>query len=100
VELTTSTPITALTLTLTVTAGNVTYSGQYDTIGSQIATSHTSGSKIDYTFVLTGGKTIAPGSYAFAAQMDGDGTQHSASGDSWTVTYVAGGATYSQSGPL
>jgi hypothetical protein len=100
VGLTTSAPITALTLTMTVAASNVTYGGQYDTIGSQIVTSHTSGSNIVYTFVLASGKTISPGSYTFAAQMDGDGTQHSASGDSWAVTYATGGATYSQSGAL
>ncbi len=100
VELTTSAPITALTLTITVAAGNVTYGGQYDTIGSQIVAGDTSGSNIVYTFVLTSGTTINPGSYTFAAQMDGDGTQHSASGDSWTVTYATGGATYSQSGAL
>jgi hypothetical protein len=100
VDLTTAAPITALTLTMTVAAGNVTYGGQYDTIGGQIVTSHTSGSNIVYTFVLTSGQTMGPGSYTFAAQMDGDGTQHSASGDSWTVTYTTGGATYSQSGAL
>jgi hypothetical protein len=100
VELTTSAPITALTLTITVTASNVTFGGQYDTVGSQIATGHTSGSDIVYTFVLDSGKTLSPGTYTFAAQMDGDGTQHSASGDSWSVTYATGGATYSQSGPL
>jgi hypothetical protein len=100
VDLTTSAPITALTLTLTVAAGNVTYGGEYDTVGSQIVASDTSGSNIIYTFALASGKTISPGSYTFAAQMDGDGTQHSASGDSWTVTYATGGATYSQSGAL
>jgi len=100
VQLTSTAPITALTLTMTVAAGNVTYGGQYDTIGGQITTSHSIGNTIAYTFVLTAGRTISPGSYTFAAQMDGNGTQHSASGDSWTVTYVAGGATYSQSGAL
>jgi hypothetical protein len=100
VELTTTAPITALTLTITVAAGNVTYGGQYDTIGGQIVTSHASGSTIVYSYALTSGKSIGPGSYTFAAQMDGNGTQHSASGDSWTVTYVSGGATYSQSGAL
>jgi hypothetical protein len=100
VELTTGAPITALTLTLTVAATNVTYGGQYETIGGQIAASHTSGSTIVYSFVLTTGQTISPGTYTFAAQMDGNGTQHSANGDGWTVTYATGGATYSQSGAL
>jgi hypothetical protein len=100
VELTAPAPITALTLTMTVADSNVTYGGQYETVGGQIVTSHTSGSHIVYSFVLAGGKTISPGSYTFAAQMDGDGTQHAASGDSWTVTYVTGGATYSRSGAL
>jgi hypothetical protein len=100
VELTIATPITALTLTLTVAATTVAYAGQYDTIGGQIVTSHTSGGNIVYSFVLTSGEIISAGSYTFAAQMDGNGTQHSAKGDSWTVSYAAGGATYSQSGAL
>ncbi len=100
VELTTTKPITALTLIMTIAAGNVTYGGQYDTVGGQIVTSHASGATIVYTFALTGGQSIGPGSYTFAAQMAGNGTTHAASGDSWTVTYVTGATTYNQSGAL
>jgi len=91
--------ITALTVTVTVPATNVTYGSIYSTIGSQIVTSHvTSGGNIVYTFTLTAGQTIGAGSYTFASQMSGNGTTHNPATDSWTVTYTAGGQTYSQSG--
>jgi Glycosyl hydrolase family 79, N-terminal domain len=100
VVLSTSSPITALTLTITVPAGNVTYNGAYNTIGSQIAQSHSSGSSIVYTFTLGSGQTIGAGSFTFAGQMNGNGTSHPASGDTWSVTYTAGGTTFTQSGTI
>jgi hypothetical protein len=30
--------------------------------------------------------------------MNGNGTTHDVTGDSWTATYTSGGATYTQSG--
>jgi hypothetical protein len=100
VNLTTTSPITALTLTITVPAANVTYGGMYETIGSQITESHVSGATIVYTFTLAAGQTLNAGSWKFAAQMDGNGTTHGAAGDSWTVTYSAGGKAYTQSGAM
>jgi len=100
VLLTSTAPITALTVTITVPATNVTYGSSYDTVGNQIVTSHTSGSNIVYVYTLTKGQTIYPGSYKFAAQMDGNGKAHLASGDSWSVSYSTGGVTYTQSGSM
>jgi hypothetical protein len=89
-----------MTLTVTVPATNVSYSGSYSTVGSQITEAHSSGSNIVYTFTLTSGQTIGAGSYTFASQMDGNGTTHNYAGDNWTVTYTIGGQTYTQSGVI
>ena len=90
--------ITALTVKITVPATNVTYNGAYNTVGGQIVDSFSGGSNLVYTFTLTPGQTISPGSFTFAAQMNGNGATHNAATDSWTATYVAGGTTYTQSG--
>jgi len=98
VVLATSVPITALTLSIRVPATNVTYSSAYDTVGSQVVQSHTSGTTIVTTFALTSGQTIPAGSFTFAAQLAGNGTTHAVTTDTWSLTYAAGGATYQQSG--
>lgn len=91
--------ITALTVTITAAAGNVTFNGMYNTIGSQIVGSHaTSGSNLVYSFTLASGQTFGAGNFTFAAQMSGNGTAHPATGDSWSVTYTQGGTSYTQSG--
>jgi hypothetical protein len=100
VVLSAQSPITALTLTITVPAGNVTFSSLYNSIGSQIQQTDSSGTAIVYTFTLGSGKTVGAGSYTFGAQMNGNGTTHAASSDTWSVTYTAGGATYTQSGTI
>ncbi|MGA2125498.1 MAG: hypothetical protein ABSG76_05020 [Xanthobacteraceae bacterium] len=100
VVLSSTTAITALTLTISVPATNVTYGGLYNTIGSQIVESHASGTNIVYTFALTSGQTIGPGTFTFAAQMGGNGTTHNVAGDTWSVTYSSGGATFTQSGVI
>ncbi len=98
VVLSTKAPIPALKVTITVSAKNVSYKGAYNTIGGQIVNSFTGGANLVYTFTLSPGQTISPGSFTFAAQMNGNGITHDVAGDSWTATYVSGGATYSQSG--
>jgi hypothetical protein len=98
VALSTTVAITALTVKITVPATNVTYNGAYNTVGGQIVDSFSGGSNLVYTFTLTSGQTISPGSFTFAAQMNGNGVTHNAATDSWTATYVAGGTTYTQSG--
>ncbi len=98
VDITSTAPITAMTLTTTVPSANVTFGGIYNTVGGQVVNSHSSSTSIVYTFTLTPGQTIGAGSFTFAAQMDGNGTTHNPSLDSWTLTYTAGGTTYTQSG--
>jgi hypothetical protein len=100
VALTATAPITAMTLTITVPATNFTFSGQYNTIGSAITDSHANGASIVYTFTLGAGQVINPGSYTFAAQMDGNGTTHAVAGDTWSVTFTSGGKSFSQSGGI
>ncbi len=92
--------ITALTLTITVPAANVTYNGSYDTVGSQIIDSHSGSTNLVYVYTLTAGQVIWSGQYKFAAQMNGNGTTHGFAGDSWSVTYSSGGSTYTQSGKI
>ena len=95
------TPITALTVTVTVqkTAG-ISYSGQYNTVGSAIVNSHTDSSSFTvYQFTLAAGQTLPPGTNRlFAAQFSGNGRAHPYSADTYSVTSTAGGRTSTQSG--
>jgi hypothetical protein len=95
--------ITALSVQVTVqrTAG-VTHAGQYNTVGSGIQQSNSGNgnpSTITYTYTLAPGQQIGPGTNRrFVAQTGGTGTPHPMSGDTWTVTYTAGGAPVTQTG--
>jgi len=93
--------ITALTVTVTVqrTAG-VSYSGMYNTVGGQIAQANSSTSAaITYTFTLAAGQSLpAATGRLFAMQMSGNGTAHPTSGDTYSVTYTAGGASTTLTG--
>jgi len=89
-------PITALTATITVrkTAG-LSYSGMYNTLGSQIIQSDGSTSTtVVYSFALAPGQTLAAGSSTFAAQYGGTGTTHSTAGDTYRVAYSSGGQSF------
>jgi len=97
VVLTTTAPITALTLKITIANADVSFGGSYNTVGGQVLNSNT-GAPLVYTYVLSPGQTIDPGSFTFAAQMRGAGVTHNVSGDSWTVTYTSGGGAQAQSG--
>jgi xyloglucan-specific exo-beta-1,4-glucanase len=93
--------ITSLSITIVIQrAGNVSYNGQYNTIGGQILQSSSStAAAITYQFNLAAGQTLGPGSdKAFAAQTSGTGTAHPTSGDTYTVTYTTGGVSYTQTG--
>jgi chitin-binding protein len=94
-------PITAMTVTVSVqrTAG-VVHSGQYNTVGGQIAQSVTSSaSPIVYTWTLGSGQQLGASTQrTFAAQLGGNGTVHPVTGDTWTVNYTTGGVARSQSG--
>jgi len=87
-------PITALTVTVTTqkTTG-LSYNGQYNTVGGQIANSHTDGSQaIVYRFTLAPGQALASGTnQTYAAQFNGTGTLHPTAGDTYTVSATAGG---------
>ena len=93
--------VTALTVTIVVqrTTG-VSYSGQYNTLGSQIQQSNSSTSTaITYQYTLGSGVTLSPGTNrTFAAQFGGTGTAHPTTGDTYSVSYTSGGAQYTQTG--
>jgi len=93
--------ITALTVTVVIqrTTG-INFSGQYNTVGGQIAQSHTTAtSTVTYTFTLNAGQTLSPGTnWIFAEQTSGTGTAHPTSGDTFTVAYTTGGQNFTQSG--
>jgi hypothetical protein len=102
VNLTTPAAITAMTLTITVPSSNVKLNGLYNTVGGQIVQGTTTGAgDIVFTFTLKPGQQLSPGTYTFAAQMDGNGSViHNAAGDSWTLSYTAGGVAFTQSGTI
>jgi endo-1,4-beta-xylanase len=92
VKLANTSRLTSLTVTIVVqrTTG-VSFSSMYNTVGGGILMSNSStSSAITYTFTLTSGQSVSPGSFTFAAQMGGSGTTHPTSGDTFTVTSSAG----------
>jgi endo-1,4-beta-xylanase len=93
--------ITSLSITITVqrTTG-VGFNGLYNTVGGQILQSNTvAATTITYQFTLVAGQTLSPGTnYIFAAQTTGTGTTHPTTGDTYTVTYTTGGASFTQTG--
>jgi hypothetical protein len=100
VKLSNPAAITALTATITVqkTTG-VAYNGQYVTFGGVTMTHTDTGSTIVYTATLNSGQTILPSTNLLvAAQFSGNGTAHSTTGDTWSLTTTSGGATSTQSG--
>jgi hypothetical protein len=92
--------ITAMTLTIVIqrTTG-VSFSNIYNTVGTQVQQSNSSTSTaVTYQFTLAAGQTVAPGNYTFAAQTSGGGTVHPTAGDTFTITYTIGGASFTQTG--
>jgi endoglucanase len=91
--------VTAMTITVVAqrTPG-VTFNGLYNTVGfAQGNTGNSNPATITYTWTLSG--QMGPGTgRLFVAQMNGTGTPHPSSGDTWTVTYTVGGQSFSQSG--
>jgi len=100
VQLANPTPLTALSVTIVVqrTTG-VSFSGQFNTAGGQVTQSSSStATTITYQFTLAPGQTLGASSrWTFAAQASGTGTFHPTAGDTFTVTYTTGGATFTQS---
>jgi endoglucanase len=93
--------LTALSITIVVqrTAG-VSYSGQYNTVGGQVAqTNSSTTAAITYQFTLAAGQTLpASTSRTFAVQTSGNGSLHPTAGDTYSVTYTSGGATTTTTG--
>src|SRR5215813_12462431 len=93
--------ITSLSVTIIIqrTAG-VSFNGQFNTVGGQILQSNSSTpTTITYQFGLAAGQTLGPGANrTFAAQMSGTGTIHPTGGDTYTVTYITGGVSFTQTG--
>jgi cellulose 1,4-beta-cellobiosidase len=93
-------PVSALSVTIVVqrTTG-IGFGGQYNTVGGSIAqASSSTTATITYTYALGAGQTLNAGTYTFAAQTSGSGTAHPMAGDSFTVTYTAGGQTFTRTG--
>ena len=93
--------LTALKVTIVMQrASGVSYSGEYNNVGSQITQANSSTkSAITYTFTLASGKTVGAGTnWVFAGQANGTGKVHPTTGDTYTVTYTMGGKAYSQTG--
>jgi uncharacterized repeat protein (TIGR03803 family) len=98
VSLSTSAPITALTLAITaqVTPGLV-FSGQFQDVGSQITERHViTSNTVAYVFVLNPGATIPAGTFRFAAQAQTSGVTHDVHGDTFRLTYTSGGRILNQ----
>jgi hypothetical protein len=100
IQLSNTAALTALSITIIVqrTTG-VNFSNLYNTVGSQIVQSNSStATTITYQFNLGAGQTLPVGNFTFAAQSSGSGTVHPVAGDTYTVTYTTGGASFTQSG--
>ena len=93
--------LTALSITIVVqrTPG-VSYSGQYNTVGGQIAqTNSSTTAAITYQFTLAAGQTLpASTGRTFAVQTSGNGSLHPTAGDTYSVTYTSGGTTTTTTG--
>jgi hypothetical protein len=101
IKLSNTAAITALSLTIIVqNTGGITFNGQFNTVGTQITQSHSStATAITYQYALAVGQTLSVGTnWVFDAQMSGNGTLHSTTGDTFTVTYTTGGQTFTQTG--
>ena len=92
--------LTAMTLTITLaTTAGITFNGQYNTVGS-FTQSHTStATAITYQYTLGAGQILPAGtSWIFAAQSGGSGTVHPTSGDTYSLSYTAGGVNFTATG--
>jgi endoglucanase len=93
--------LTALSVTIVVqrTPG-VSYSGQYNTVGGQVAqTNSSTTAAITYQFTLAAGQTLpASTGRTFAIQTSGNGTLHPTAGDTYVVNYTSGGQNFTASG--
>jgi lysophospholipase L1-like esterase len=100
VRIANTTSVTALTLTITVaTTGGVAFNGQYNTAGSFVQSHSGTASAITYQYTLGAGQTLPAGTgWIFAAQSSGSGSAHPTAGDTYLLTYTAGGINFTATG--
>jgi hypothetical protein len=101
IRLTNAANITSLSIAITIQrTGGIGFNGQYNTVGGLIQQSNSStASAITYQFTMAPGQALWPGAnWTFAAQTNGNGMLHPVAGDTYSVTYTTGGATYTQTG--
>jgi hypothetical protein len=101
VKLSTTQPITALTITITVVkAPGVSYYAQYTNAGGYFTSSaYDNGSAIVYTYTLNPDQVIDPGNTLTAgAQYNGNGTLRSTVNDTYQVTATIGASSQSVNG--
>jgi hypothetical protein len=99
--LSTTQPITALTITITVVkAPGVSYYAQYTNAGGYFTSSaYDNGSAIVYTYTLNPDQVIDPGNTLTAgAQYNGNGTLRSTVNDTYQVTATIGASSQSVNG--
>ena len=101
VQISNTRPLSSLTVTIGIQKSpGLGFSGQYNTVGGTILQSYTdTPSAINYQFTLVAGQTLAAGTNrTFAAQTGAGGVLHPTSGDTYAVSYVVDGVTYTQNG--
>jgi hypothetical protein len=77
----------------------ISVNGQYNTVGSQITQGNSStAAAITYQFSLVAGQTLGPATTAPLPPRRAARTVHLTAGDTYTVTYTTGGASFTQSG--
>ncbi|SHL79189.1 hypothetical protein [Actinacidiphila paucisporea] len=95
VDLTTTQPLTSLTVELRIARNShETSTGSWTSVPDRTAAQVTvEGQYLVYRWTLNAGQTLAPGSYTFSGQFNHDQGQGGTDGDSYTVTagYGSGG---------
>lgn len=100
VRIATPVVLTAMTLTITLqTTGGIAFSGQYNTVGSLVQSHGGTATTVTYQWTLGPGQTLPTGTnWIFAAQSSGRGTAHPTAGDTYALSYTAGGINYTATG--
>jgi hypothetical protein len=100
VRIATPVALTAMTLTITLqTTGGIGFNGQYNTVGSLVQSHGGTATTITYQWTLGAGQTLPAGTnWIFAAQSSGSGTTHPTTGDTYEMSYTAGGVNFTATG--
>ena len=100
IQINNSVPITSFTATITISpdSGNTTYKAEwYQTFPGNVSVSH-SGLTYTYTQLSSGSPTPARTNGSIFAQYSGNGSSHSVTSDTWTITSTTSLGTTTQSG--